>query len=149
MLKCHVVQVSPVWCMCHSKITLQPIKRAGSYMTSSFRTTFTWERLRTNPDDCYNLTFRCLIQIAWSHHSFFNLASWVLMSRSWLCILIPSFFCVFFYRSSSAFTSPVFHLDPARLLGHLLCRGLPKVCIFVSGSSRIQTHVLIITKRTP
>ena len=30
-----------------------------------------------------------------------------------------------------------------------LCRGSPNVCFFVSGRSRIRTHVLIIRKRYP
>ena len=33
----------------------------------------------------------------------------------------------FFYSSSSAFTSLVFHLDPAGPLGYFLCRGPPNV----------------------
>ena len=46
----------------------------------------------------------------------------------------PSFF---FLQVYFGFTSPV-HLDPAGLLGHLLCRGLSNVRFFsVSGSSRI------------
>ena len=55
----------------------------------------------------------------------------------------------YMFHTDIAFFPGFFRLDPARLLGHLLCRGLPKVCIFVSSSSRIRTQVLIITKQTP
>ena len=43
-----------------------------------------------------------------------------------LHLLFRCFFS-FFYRSSSAFISLASHSDPARLLGHLLCRGPPNV----------------------
>ena len=37
------------------------------------------------------------------------------------------------------------HSDPARLLGHLLCRG-PSLCpIVVSGNSGFRTHVLVVS----
>ena len=52
-------------------------------------------------------------------------------------------FCFVFLQVQFGFTSPVFHLDPAAQLGHILCRGLSSVRFFVSGCSRIQTHVLV------
>ena len=71
--------------------------------------------------------------------------------RCYMWPLSPPFLCVFwgffFYRSSSALhrrTSPEILSRP---LGHLLWRGSPNVC-FLFGSSRIRTHVLVITKQT-
>ena len=69
------------------------------------------------------------------------------MWASGLCSHWPAFFFVFvliFYRSSSALHR---RSSTAALLGHLLCRGLPIVRFFVSGSSRIRTQVLVITMR--
>ena len=63
-------------------------------------------------------------------------------------VFFTFFFSHFFYRSSSTFTSLVFHLDPVEPLRHLLCKGPPNVYFFVSGSCEIQTHVLLIRMRT-
>ena len=59
------------------------------------------------------------------------------------------FFPVFFYRSSSALHRRSSTEILSRLLGHFSVEGVPQCPFFVSGSSRIRTHVLIITKRTP
>ena len=63
-------------------------------------------------------------------------------------LIFPFFPRFFFYRSSSALTSLVFHSDPVGPRGHLLCRGPSQCPFFVSGYSRIRTHVLDIAMRT-
>ena len=60
-----------------------------------------------------------------------------------MCFFFFFVFFRFFYRCSSAL-SLVFHSDPAGPLGHLLCRGPSQIPIFVSGSSGIRTHVLVV-----
>ena len=51
------------------------------------------------------------------------------------------FFFFFFLGGGSG-------LDPVQTLGPPSVQGVPQCLIFVSGSSRIRTHVLVITMRT-